>query len=112
MLFTKCVRIEFNDFVSAAGLLQKGFREVEELVTYVRETEHYTYFGVCNASRRDIWRCMMIARESFTHDRRHSDGRIPNLLADFVKMWTVAKGFWKKEYKVFVHSGGSGKGIQ
>lgn len=102
MLFTKCVRVDFNDFVSAAGLLQKGFREVEELVTWIRSPAHFSYEGVRKARLKDVWRCMLIAKDSFTDDRRHHDGKYPDWLADLSKMWAVGKAFVNTDYTVFV----------
>ena len=102
MLFTKCVRIEFGDFVSEAGLLQKGFREVEELVTYVRSPAPCSYSGVKEATLWDCWKCMLIARNSFSFDRRHADDRYGNGLADLAKIWAVARGFCQPSSTVFV----------
>jgi ribosomal protein S18 acetylase RimI-like enzyme len=102
MLFTRCERVEFNDFVSAAGLLQKGFREVEELVTWVRSPAHYGYEGVRKAKWKEIFRCMMIARDAFDYDRRHWDKDYPDWVADLSKMWAVARGFYKPALTVFV----------
>ena len=102
MLFTECVRTEFNDFVSVAGLLQKGFREVEELVTWERTPAFLPYSGVRKARLKDVYACMTIARASFTYDRRHQDGGYPNWLADLLKMWGIGKGFFKSGLTVFV----------
>ena len=102
MPFTKCVRIEYDDFVSAAGLLQKGFREVEELVTWIRAPAHCSYSGVREAKLKDAWRCILIAKNSFTDDRKHHDSKFPNWLADFSKMWAVGRGFINSDYSVFV----------
>jgi len=111
MLFLKCERIEFNDFVSAAGLLQKGFREVEELVTWIRPTARFAYTNVKKATLKDAWRCMMIAKESFVYDRRHQDGNIPNWSADLSKMWAVGRGFWRRAFTVFVIERQEGHGV-
>jgi len=111
MLFHKCVRIEASDFVSAAGLLQKGFREVEELVTWIRPPTCLAYTNVKKAALKDAWRCMMIAKESFIYDRRHQDGNIPNWLADLSKMWAVIRAFYYNEFTVFVIERQQGRGI-
>jgi ribosomal protein S18 acetylase RimI-like enzyme len=102
MLFLRCERIEAGDFVSRAGLLQKGYREVEELLTWVRTPAFYPYAGVRKATLKDAYRCMMIARKSFTNDRKHHDSRYPGWLADLSKMWAVARGFFKPARAVFV----------
>ena len=102
MLFTKCERIDSGDFVSRAGLLQKGFREVEELVTWYRQPGFFRYSGVRKARLKDIFRCMTIARESFSYDRRHWDEWYPDWLADLSKMWAVARGFLTRASTVFV----------
>ena len=88
--------------VSAAGLLQSGFREIEELVTWYRSLGFYRYSGVRKARLKDVYRCMMIAKHSFMFDRRHWDDNYPNWLADLSKMWAVARGFLKPSYTVFV----------
>lgn len=106
MLFIKCVRTEFNDFVSVAGLLQKGFREVEELVTWVRSPAFLSYKGVRKARLKDMFSCVLIARKSFSYDRRHQDSGYPNWLADLSKMWAVGKGFFKPNLTVFVADDG------
>ncbi len=111
MLFTKCVRIDSADFVSAAGLLQKGFREVEELVTWIRQPVSLAYTNVKKAALKDAWRCMMIAKESFIHDRRHQDGNIPNWFADLSKMWAVIRAFYYNDFTVFVIERQQGRGV-
>lgn len=102
MLFTKCERIEYTDMVSAAGLLQKGFREIEELVTWHRNLGFYRYSGVRKAKLKDIFRCVKIAQNSFFFDRRHWDMNYPNWMADLSKMWSVVKGFLHPTFTVFV----------
>ena len=102
MLFFKCERIEYTDMVSAAGLLQKGFREIEELVTWCRRPGHYHYSGVRKARVKDLYRCVKIAKDSFFYDRRHWDDDYPNWMADLSKMWTVVRGFLYPAYTVFV----------
>jgi len=111
MLFTKCVRIDADDFVSTAGLLQKGFREVEELVTWIRQPVYLAYTNVKKATLKDAWRCMMIAKESFIHDRRHQDGNIPNWFADLSKMWAVLRAFYYNDFTVFVIERQQGSGV-
>ena len=105
MHFTKCVRIDSGDFVSEAGLLQKGFREIEELVTWERTPTVYPYespMGVRKARLKDVYRCMKIANVTFSHHRRHRDGKFPDWLADLSKMWTIGGGFFKPSQTIFV----------
>ncbi len=111
MLFTRCVRIDADDFVSAAGLLQKGYREVEELVTWIRQPVCLPWTDVKRATLKDAWRCMMIAKESFIHDRRHQDGNIPNWFADLSKMWAVIRAFYYNDTTVFVIERQQGSGV-
>jgi len=111
MLFLKCERIEFNDFVSAAGLLQKGFREVEELVTWVRSPGFLPYTNVRKARLNDAFRCMMIAKDSFDYDRRHWDDKYSNGLADLAKVWAAALGFIFPAFTVFVIERQQGHGV-
>lgn len=102
MLFTRCIRIQFDDIFSAAGLLQSGYREIEELVTWYRPLGFYRHSGIRKARLKDLYPCMKIAKNSFMFDRRHWDDNYPNWLADLSKMWAVVRGMLKPAYTVFV----------
>lgn len=107
MLFSKCVRIESGDFVSAAGLEQKGFREIEELVTWYRQPGFFRYSGVRKAKLKDIFSCMEIAGASFSYDRRHWDRGYPDWLADLSKMWAIGRAFFSPAAAIFVAERGA-----
>jgi ribosomal protein S18 acetylase RimI-like enzyme len=83
-------RIEAHDSEVGDRLRALGFNEVEQLVTFERDTEGSVnvpaFIAVGDADAAD--RCAEIARGAFRYDRFHADGGIAGHLADELKaMW-------------------------
>lgn len=89
----QCRRIDIGDWVYAKALEQKGWREVEQLVTWARRPERIpSRLFIRRATIRDMPYVAKLAWQAFSHDRRHVDPDYPNFLANLMKAkWALSR---------------------
>ena len=110
-----CVRIDADDLFSRTCLLKDGWREIERLEVWSRDTAtclsgHTTIsppveldgYVVVMATAAAKKACMWIASTSFVHDRLHKDPEVLNAVADRQKTQFVDAAFDSPEKSVFI----------
>ena len=102
-----CVRIDATDLYSRKCLLQDGWREIEQLEVWSRETAiaipvEWNGYVVEMATTTAKKACMWIASTSFVHDRLHKDVEVDNAIADRQKTQFVDAAFDSSEKSVFI----------
>ena len=95
MTLPHCVRIDADDARSAQELRADGWREIEILETWLRNTDVSAHPApqVESAKPSDMMACQAIAAQAFKCDRLHSDPYVDPNEACQVKIDWVANAF-------------------